>query len=119
MAQVVAFAFGLAAASLFPAILLGIFSKRVNKEGAISGMLVGLMFTFGYIAYFKFYAPELNNSGYWLLGISPEGIGFLGMLMNIAAALFVSLMTAPPPNDVQDLVDDIRIPTGAGVAHEH
>lgn len=119
VAQVVAFAFGLAAASLFPAILLGIFSKRVNKEGAISGMLVGLMFTFGYIAYFKFYAPELNNSGYWLLGISPEGIGFLGMLMNIAAALFVSLMTAPPPNDVQDLVDDIRIPTGAGVAHEH
>ena len=119
VAQVVAFAFGLAAASLFPAILLGIFSKRVNKEGAITGMLVGLIFTFSYIAYFKFYAPELNNSVNWLLGISPEGIGFLGMLMNIAAALVVSMMTAPPPTDVQDLVDDIRIPTGAGVAHEH
>ena len=119
VAQVVAFAFGLAAASLFPAILLGIFSKRVNKDGAITGMLVGLIFTFSYIAYFKFYAPELNNSVNWLLGISPEGIGFLGMLMNIAAALVVSMMTAPPPTDVQDLVDDIRIPTGAGVAHEH
>ena len=119
VAQVVAFAFGLAAASLFPAILLGIFNKRMNKEGAIAGMLVGLVFTFSYIAYFKFYAPELNSAQHWLLGISPEGIGFIGMLLNIAVALTVSKLTLPPPVEVQDLVDDIRIPVGAGVAHDH
>lgn len=119
VAQVVAFAFGLAAASLFPAILLGIFSKRVNKEGAIAGMLVGLVFTFSYIVFFKFYAPELNNAEFWLLGISPEGIGFIGMLFNIATACALSKMTAPPPLLVQNLVDDIRIPSGAGIAHNH
>ena len=119
VAQVVAFAFGLAAASLFPALLLGIFYKRMNKEGAITGMLVGLIFTFGYIVYFKFVAPELNSADNWLLGISPEGIGFVGMLLNIGSACGVSLITAPPPTDVQDLVDNIRIPAGAGVAHEH
>ena len=119
VAQVVAFAFGLAAASLFPAILLGIFSKRINKEGAIAGMLVGLVFTFSYIVYFKFYAPELNNAEFWLLGISPEGIGFIGMLLNVATACALSKVTAPPPLVVQDLVDDIRIPSGAGIAHEH
>ncbi len=119
VAQVVAFAFGLAASSLFPAILLGIFSKRVNKEGAIAGMLVGLLFTFSYIAYFKFYAPELNNTAYWLWGISPEGIGFIGMLLNIVVALLVSKLTAPPPVAVQDLVDNIRIPAGAAAAHPH
>ncbi len=119
VAQVVAFAFGLAAASLFPAILLGIFNKRMNKEGAIAGMLVGLVFTFSYIAYFKFYAPELNSAQHWLLGISPEGIGFIGMLLNIAVALTVSKLTSPPPVEVQDLVDDIRIPIGAGVAHDN
>ena len=119
VAQVVAFAFGLAASSLFPAILLGIFSKRVNKEGAIAGMLLGLGFTFSYIAYFKFYAPELNNAAHWLWGISPEGIGFIGMLLNIVAAYGVSRVTAPVPDEVQDMVDDIRIPGGAGVAHEH
>ncbi|MDA8693850.1 cation acetate symporter [Pseudomonadales bacterium] len=119
VAQVVAFAFGLAAASLFPAILLGIFSKRINKEGAIAGMLVGLVFTFSYIVFFKFYAPELNNAEFWLLGISPEGIGFIGMLLNIATACALSKVTAPPPLLVQDLVDDIRIPSGAGIAHNH
>ncbi len=119
VAQVVAFAFGLAAASLFPAILLGIFSKRINKEGAIAGMLVGLVFTFSYIVYFKFYAPELNSAEFWLLGISPEGIGFIGMLLNVATACALSKVTAPPPLVVQDLVDDIRIPSGAGIAHEH
>ena len=119
VAQVVAFAFGLAAASLFPALLLGIFYKRMNKEGAITGMLVGLIFTFSYIVYFKFVAPELNSADNWLLGISPEGIGFVGMLLNIGCACGVSLITAPPPTDVQDLVDNIRIPAGAGVAHEH
>ena len=119
VAQVVAFAFGLAAASLFPALLLGIFYKRMNKEGAITGMLVGLIFTFSYIVYFKFVAPELNSTDNWLLGISPEGIGFVGMLLNIGCACGVSLITAPPPTDVQDLVDNIRIPAGAGVAREH
>ena len=115
VAQVVAFAFGLAAASLFPAILLGIFTKRVSKEGAISGMLIGLLFTFSYIVYFKFVAPDLNTAEHWLFGISPEGIGFIGMLLNIAAAFGVSRITAPPPLEVQDLVDDIRIPSSAGI----
>lgn len=119
VAQVVAFAFGLAAASLFPAILLGIFTKRINKEGAIVGMLTGLIFTFSYIVFFKFYAPALNNAEYWLLGISPEGIGFIGMLLNVVAAFMVSKMTAAPPIEVQALVDDIRIPSGAGMAQDH
>jgi cation/acetate symporter len=119
VAQVVAFAFGLAAASLFPAILMGIFSKRINREGAIAGMLVGLIFTFAYIVYFKFVMPELNNADHWLLGISPEGIGLLGMLLNFAAASAVSTFTAPPPISVQDLVDDIRIPSGASTASYH
>ena len=119
VAQVVAFAFGLAAASLFPAIVLGIFSKRVNKQGAIAGMLLCLIFTFVYILYFKFISPELNSAENWLLGISPEGIGFIGMLLNIIAAFGVSHFTAPPPIEVQDLVDDIRIPSGAAVAHSH
>jgi cation/acetate symporter len=119
VAQVVAFAFGLAASSLFPALLMGIFSKRINKQGAITGMLIGLVFTFSYIVYFKFVAPELNSADYWLLGISPEGIGFIGMLLNFASAYGVSRVTAPPPAEVQDMVDDIRIPAGAGIAHQH
>ena len=119
VAQVVAFAFGLAAASLFPAIVLGIFSKRVNKEGAITGMLLGLVFTFSYTVYFKFVSPELNSAEHWWLGISPEGIGFIGMLLNIGAAFGVSHFTAPPPAEVRDLIDDIRIPSGAAVAHSH
>ncbi len=119
VAQVVAFAFGLAASSLFPALLMGIFSKRINKQGAITGMLIGLVFTFSYIVYFKFVAPELNSADYWLLGISPEGIGFIGMLLNFASAFGVSRVTAPPPAEVQDMVDDIRIPAGAGIAHQH
>ncbi|MDG1496113.1 MAG: cation acetate symporter [Porticoccaceae bacterium] len=119
VAQVVAFAFGLAASSLFPALLMGIFSKGINKQGAITGMLIGLVFTFSYIVYFKFIAPELNSADYWLLGISPEGIGFMGMLLNFASAYGVSRVTAPPPAEVQDMVDDIRIPAGAGIAHQH
>src|SRR5690606_31195851 len=82
VAEVVAFAFGLAAASLFPAIFMGIFVRRMNKEGAIAGMLSGLSFTFVYILYFKFINPAANNADHWLLGISPEGIGALGMLLN-------------------------------------
>ncbi len=119
VAQVVAFAFGLAAASLFPALLLGIFSKRANKEGAISGMLAGLVFTFAYIAYFKFVAPELNSAEYWLWGISPEGIGAIGMLLNFAIAMTISRLTAKPPETVQALVDNIRIPGGAKAAEDH
>jgi cation/acetate symporter len=119
VAQVVAFAFGLAAASLFPALLLGIFSKRTNKQGAISGMLVGLLFTFGYIVQFKFIAPGLNTADHWWWGISPEGIGAIGMLLNFTVALTVSRFTAAPPASVQKLVDNIRIPSAAGTAHQH
>jgi cation/acetate symporter len=113
VAQVVAFAFGLAAASLFPAILMGIFSTRVNKAGAIAGMLVGLVFTFTYIVVFKgvFFAPLRENiPANWLLGISPEGIGVVGMLLNFATAFIVSRLGAPPPQEVQQLVQDIRVP---------
>lgn len=119
VAQVVAFAFGLAAASLFPAILLGIFSKRVSKEGAIAGMLAGLISTFSYILYFKFLAPQLNHPEHWFLGISPEGIGAVGMLINIAVALAVSKYSLAPPSEVQQMVDDIRMPTGASTAKAH
>jgi cation/acetate symporter len=113
VAQVVAFAFGLAAASLFPAILMGIFSTRINKAGAIAGMLVGLVFTFSYIIMFKgvFFAPLRENiPANWLFGISPEGIGVVGMLLNFAVAFAVSYASAPPPRDVQQLVQDIRVP---------
>jgi len=119
VAQVVAFAFGLAAASLFPALLLGIFSKRANKEGAITGMLVGLIFTFTYIVYFKFVAPELNTAEHWLWGISPEGIGSIGMLLNFGIAITVSRLTPEPPQSVKELVDNIRIPGGAKAAGDH
>ena len=118
VAQVVAFAFGLAAASLFPVIIMGIFSKTMNKEGAIAGMLVGLVFTFGYIVYFKFMNASAG-ADQWLFGISPEGIGSVGMLLNFATAYAVSKVTAAPPESVQHLVEDIRIPSGAGEAHAH
>ena len=119
VAQVVAFAFGLAASSFFPAILMGIFSKRMNREGAISGMLIGLFFTASYIIYFKFINPSANTAENWWLGISPEGIGTLGMLFNFMVSTLVSRITAPPPNEVQDMVDDIRIPQGAGASYHH
>jgi len=117
VAQVVAFAFGLAAASLFPAILLGIFFKRVNKQGAIAGMLTGLLFTYAYIEYFKGLflkwagAPWGDNvAANWLFGISPEGIGVVGMLLNVAIAFVVSYATAPPPEHIQHMVEHIRVP---------
>ncbi|MGE3395144.1 MAG: sodium:solute symporter family protein [Steroidobacteraceae bacterium] len=119
VAQTVAFAFGLAAATLFPAIVLGIFSKRVNQPGAVAGMLAGLVFTLGYIVYFNFMAPELNRPEHWLLGISPTEIGALGALLNVATTVVVSRVTAPPPVAVQEMVDDLRIPSGAGIAHRH
>ncbi|RLA16812.1 MAG: cation acetate symporter [Gammaproteobacteria bacterium] len=118
VAEVVAFAFGLAAASFFPVILLGIFWKRANDKGAIAGMISGIGFTAGYIVYFKFLHPELNSAAHWLFGISPEGIGTLGMLINFAVAITLSLLTAPPPAEVQELVEEIRLPDHIGPAHE-
>jgi len=119
VAEVVAFAFGLAASSLFPAIFLGIFVRNMNREGAIAGMLSGLIFTFSYIAYFKLVNPAANTAENWWLGISPEGIGTIGMLVNFAVAFAVARSFALPPQHVQALVDDIRIPAGAGVSQQH
>jgi cation/acetate symporter len=119
VAEVVAFAFGLAASSFFPVILLGIFSTRVNKEGAIAGMLTGLVFTISYISYFKFVYPELNTADHWWWGISPEGIGSLGMALNFLVCFGVSWLTPAPPSHVQQLIQDIRIPKGAGKAYNH
>jgi len=119
VAQVVAFAFGLAAASLFPAIFMGIFFKSMNREGAIAGMVSGLVFTFGYIVWFKFVAPETNVAANWLFGISPEGIGVIGMLVNFGIAMAVASVTAKTPAEVRTLVDSIRVPRGAGEAHAH
>lgn len=107
VAQVVAFAFGLASASLFPVIFLGIFWKRMNKEGAIVAMLFGLISTFSYIVYFKFGGGTPDQ--YWF-GVSPEGIGFVFMWASGALGIGTSLVTAAPPEDVQDLVEDIRVP---------
>ena len=118
VAQVVAFAFGLAAASFFPAIILGIFMRRMNREGAVSGMLTGLLFTAGYIVYFHYVAPDRNSAEHWLFGISPEGIGVVGMLLNTAVALTVARFTPPPPAAIRRLVEEIRIPRDAGPAHE-
>ncbi len=119
VAQVVAFAFGLAASSLFPAIFMGIFSMRMNKEGAIAGMVTGLAFTFGYIFYFKLANPAANVAENWFFGISPEGIGVIGMVLNFAVAIAVSRVTAKPPVEIRALVDSIRVPRGAGEAHVH
>ncbi len=110
VAQVVAFAFGLAASSFFPAIVMGIFSKRMNKAGAVAGMIVGITFTALYIIFFKFIRPDLNVSENWFLGISPEGIGTVGMVMNFVVSICVSAMTPPPPVEVQNLVEEIRVP---------
>ena len=118
VAEVVALAFGLAAASFFPAIIMGIFSTRMNREGAVSGMIAGISFTAAYIIWFKFMHPELNTVTHWWLGISPEGIGAVGMLVNVAVAVAVSAQTAPPPPSVQRLVQEIRVPRGAGPGHE-
>ena len=110
VAQVVAFAFGLAASSFFPVIVLGIFSRRMNREGAIAGMLTGILFTASYIVYFNFIAPENNTPEHWLFGISPEGIGGIGMLLNFSVALIARRLAPPPPAEIQQLVEDIRVP---------
>jgi len=116
VAQVVAFAFGLAAASFFPAIILGIFDKRMNKAGAVTGILTGLIFTFSYIVYFVFMGGDKSD---YLFGIAPTGIGTLGMVLHFIVAYVVSRMTEPPPQHIQDLVEHIRVPRGAGEAHDH
>lgn len=119
VAQVVAFAFGLAAASFFPAIILGIFYKKMNKEGAIAGMLTGIAFTASYIIYFKFVNPAASTPENWWFGISPEGIGTLGMCLNFVVSIAVNKVTAEVPQDVQEMVENIRYPKGAGEAHDH
>ena len=115
VAEVVALAFGLAASSFFPAIILGIFDKRMNREGAIAGMIVGIFFTAIYIIYFK---PQLGGPGtpeqYWF-GISPEGIGTLGMGINFVTAWVISRLTSSPPKEVQELTESIRLPRGASI----
>jgi cation/acetate symporter len=118
VAEVVALAFGLAAASFFPAIIMGIFTKRMNMQGAVSGMVAGITFTAGYIGYFKFMHPELNTAAHWWFGVSPEGIGTLGMLVNFGVAATISAFTDPPPEGVQRMVEEIRVPRGAGPGHE-
>ena len=110
VAQVVALAFGLAAATIFPALFLGIFTSWVTREGSILGMLSGLLFTMTYIIYFKFIFTDLNNPDYWLFGISPEGIGVIGMSINFIVAMFVSKITLSPPKEVTELVREIRKP---------
>lgn len=111
----VAFAFGLAAASFFPVIINGIFDKRMNREGAIAGMLVGLVFTFVYIVLNVF----VEKNGFIVADIAPTGIGTIGMALHFIVAYVVSRATAAPPQEIQDLVESIRIPRGAGQAHDH
>ncbi len=125
VAAVVALAFGLAAASFFPAIIMGIFSKRMNMQGAVAGMIVGISLMIFYMLKFKFGifdggkdAVDALKDGWWF-GISPEGFGTVAMLANFAVALVVSYMTPPPPQSVQEIVENIRIPRGSGEAHAH
>jgi len=115
VAKTVAFAFGLAASSFFPTLIMGIFSKKINKQGAIAGMISGIGFTLGYIIYFQFIT---ESKDYWF-GISPEGIGFIGMFINFMVAFTISSITPPPPKEIQNMVEDIRIPKGTGNAINH
>jgi len=100
----------LPASSFFPAIIMGIFSKRINREGAIAGMITGIMFTAGYIHYFKTINTGANTPEHWWFGISPKGIGTFGMLINFVVTIAVSRMTPPPPREIQELVEHIRLP---------
>ena len=124
-AQVVALAFGLAASSIFPVLMMGIFSTKVNKAGAIAGMLTGLLSTLLYIFSYKGFlfipGTELlaNTPDNWFLGIAPEAFGALGALLNFIVAFVVSNMTAPVPDDIRKMVEDIRVPKGAGGAQDH
>ena len=116
VAQVVALAFGLASSSVFPVIVMGIFNKRMNKEGAIAGMIVGLGSTMAYMIYFTFMGGAKEDL---FLGISTGGFGFVGMILNFIVAYVVSMMTPPPPAEIQEVVENIRVPRGAGAAHAH
>jgi len=124
-AQVVALAFGLAASSIFPALMMGIFNKNMDDKGAIVGMLTGLLSTLLYIFWFKgwFFIPgtamAANTPDNWFMGISPEAFGAVGAMLNFAAAYVVSKITPPPPEHIQHLVEDIRVPMGAGKAADH
>tara|TARA_B100001109_G_scaffold201911_1_gene168662 strand:+ start:41596 stop:43374 length:1779 start_codon:yes stop_codon:yes gene_type:complete len=124
-AQVVALAFGLAASSIFPVLMMGIFSTKVNNTGAVSGMLVGLVSTLVYIFTYKgwFFVAGTNmlpnTPDNWFLGIAPEAFGALGALLNFVTAFVVSNMTAPVPDDIRHMVEDIRFPKGAGEAQDH
>jgi len=124
-AQVVALAFGLAASSIFPALMMGIFNKRMNSQGAIVGMIVGLTSTITYIFVFKgwFFMPGTNTlpntPDNWFMGIQPEAFGAVGALLNFLSAWIVSRCTASPPDSIQQLVEDIRVPRGSGQAVEH
>ncbi len=110
VSQVVAFAFGLAASSFFPPIIMGVFNKKANKEGAMTGMVVGIVFTAAYIIYFKFVNPAANVPANWWFGISPEGIGTVGMILNFVIMWVVSKITHEPPLEVQQLVESLRYP---------
>jgi len=113
IAKTVAFAFGLAASSFFPTLLMGIFSSKMNKQGAIAGMACGIVFTSSYIVYFQFLGGTPDQ---FLFGITPEGIGFAGMLINFAVAFLVGRFTAGVPDHIREMVDDIHIPSGAGTS---
>ena len=119
VAAVVALAFGLAAASFFPAIVLGIFYKKMNKEGAIAGMVTGTLLMLFYMTKFKFDWFGGGTSEDWWFGISPEGFGSIAMLANFLVSISVMKLTPPPPENVQEIVEDIRIPSGAGEAIDH
>ena len=116
VAQVVAFAFGLACSSFFPAIILGVFAKKANREGVVAGMIAGIVFTAAYIIYFKFMGGTPDQ--FWF-GISPEGIGAVGMLLNFVVVFIVGRFTPPPPQDVQELVEHIRVPVGSRAPTGH
>lgn len=119
VAATVALAFGLAAASFFPAIVLGIFSKRMNKEGAIAGMIVGILMMLFYMLKFKFDWFGGGTKEDWWFGISPEGFGTVAMLINFLVSIIISKFTPKPPKEVQEIVENIRIPSGAGEAQNH
>ncbi len=121
VAATVALAFGFAAASFFPAIILGIFDKRMNREGAITGMTVGLVLMFFYMAVYKlgWFVDVKPPASDWWFGISPEGFGTVAMFVNLIISLVISRITPPPPAEVQQLVEEIRVPRGAGAAHDH
>jgi cation/acetate symporter len=124
-AQVVALAFGLAAATLFPALMMGIFSKSMNMQGAVAGMLAGLIATLLYIFTYLgwFFIPETNmlpnTAEHWLAGISPLSFGSVGAVINFVVAFAVMKMTQAPPAEIQELVESIRVPRGAAGAVEH